>query len=86
MVDFGRQAGDVRLESLKKDMLDKVIQDADLDAGALYNHLEQHGHAQILSDLYSDDIIARLGKHPKDMEEEKVSLLLGELLTRPALN
>ena len=82
MVDFGRQAGDVRLESLKKDMLDKVIQDADLDADALYNHLEQHGHAQILSDLYSDDIIARLGKHPKDMEEEKVSLLLGELLTR----
>jgi len=82
MVDFGRQAGDVRLESLKKDMLDKVIQDADLDAAALYNHLEQRGHAQILSDLYSDDIVARLGKHPKDMEEEKVSLLLGELLTR----
>ena len=82
MVDFGRQAGDVRLESVKKDMLDKVIQDADLDAAALYNHLEGLGHAQILSDLYSDDIIARLGKHPKDMEDEKVSLLLGELLTR----
>ena len=82
MVDFGRKGGDTRLEDLKKEMLDIVLQDADLDAEALHHHLQGKGHGQILSELYSDDMIARLGKHPKDMESQKVSLLLGELLAR----
>ena len=82
MVDFGRKAGDYRLEELKKEMLDKVIHDPDLDAGGLYHHLTQVGHGQILSDLYSDDMIARLGLHPKDMESKKVGLLLDDLLAR----
>ena len=82
MVDFGRKAGDYRLEELKKEMLDKVIHDPDLDAGGLHHHLTQVGLGQILSDLYSDDMIARLGTHPKDMESKKVGLLLDEMLAR----
>ena len=82
MVDFGRKAGDYRLEELKKEMLDKVIHDPDLDAGGLHHHLTQVGLGQILSELYSNDMIARLGTHPKDMESKKVGLLLDEMLAR----
>lgn len=82
MVDFGRLAGDYRLEELKKEMLDKVIHDPDLDGDGLYHHLSEIGHGQILSDLYSNDMIARLGTHPKDMESQKVGTLLDELLAR----
>lgn len=82
MVDFGRLAGDFRLEEIKKDMLDLVIHDPDLDAGALYHHLNEKGHSQILSDLFSNDIIARLGGHPRDMAIQKVGTLLDELLAR----
>ena len=82
MVDFGRIAGDYRLEELKKEMLDKVIHDPDLDGDGLYHHLSEIGHGQILSDLYSNDMIARLGSHPKDMESQKVGTLLDELLAR----
>ena len=84
MVDFGRLAGDVRLEELKKAMLDKVIHDPDLDADGLYHHLNQIGHSQILSELFSSDIIARLGKHPKELESHKIDNVLEELLARLA--
>ena len=82
MVDFGRLAGDFRLEEIKKEMLDLVIHDPDLDADGLKHHLNEKGHGQILSDLYSDDMIARLGMHPHDMATQKVGTLLDELLAR----
>lgn len=82
MVDFGRLAGDFRLEEIKKEMLDLVIHDPDLDADGLKHHLSEKGHGQILSDLYSDDMIARLGMHPNDMATQKVGTLLDELLAR----
>ena len=82
MVDFGRIAGDNRLEEVKKAALDRVIHDIDLDADALQHHLSELGHAQILSDLFSDDMIARLGGHPNTFPPNKVDALLGELLAR----
>ena len=82
MVDFGRLASDFRLEEIKKEMLDLVIHDPDLDADGLKHHLSEKGHGQILSDLYSDDMIARLGMHPNDMATQKVGTLLDELLAR----
>ena len=82
MVDFGRVSGDFRLEELKKEMLDLVIHDPDLDAQALWHHLNEKGHGQTLSHLTSNDMIARLGSHPKDMATQKVGTLLEELLAR----
>ena len=82
MVDFGRKAGDTRLELLKNEMLDKLLQDADLDADGLYNHLIGMDFRQILSEIFSDDTIARLGTHPTQMDSKKVTTLLDELLAR----
>ena len=82
MVDFGRIAGDYRLEEVKKAVLDRVIHDIDLDADALQHHLTELGHAQILSELYSDDMIARLGGHPNAFPPNKVKTLLDELMAR----
>ena len=82
MLDLGRLGGDFRLEEIKKEMLDKVIRDIDLDADALRHHLAESGHSQILSDLYSNDMVARLGGHPDKIAGDKVATLLNEMIAR----
>ena len=82
MVDFAALSGDFRLEEVKKEILNKVIRDADLDGDGLRHHLEVSGFGQILSQLFSDDIIARLGAHPDKMPSEKLDMLLADLMTR----
>ena len=82
MVDFAALSGDFRLEEVKKEILNKVIRDADLDGDGLRHHLEVSGFGQILSQLFSDDIIARLGAHPDKMPAEKLDMLLADLMTR----
>ena len=82
MVDFAALSGDFRLEEVKKEILNKVIRDADLDGDGLRHHLEVSGFGQILSQLFSDDIIARLGAHPDKMPTEKLDMLLADLMTR----
>ena len=82
MVDFGRKGSDKRLEDIKTDMLDRVIHEADLDSDTLRHHLSGMGHSQILSELYGDDIIARLGGHPDHIAQDKIAALLQDLLAR----
>ena len=82
MVDFAALTGDFRLEEVKKEMLNKVIRDADLDGDGLQHHLKENGHGQILSQLFSDDTIARLGMHPDQMPKDKIDKLLADLMTR----
>ena len=82
LADFAQLGGDKRLEDAKKEILDAVIRDADLDGDALRHHLQETGHSQILSECFGNDMVSRLGAPPQSLANEKVDRLIADLMAR----
>ena len=73
-------SGDKKLENLKKELIDAVIRDPDLDVVAIRDHLEGLNLGDVIDLLTGDDMKARLPFDPITISTEKAAQYFGELL------
>jgi len=73
-------SGDKELESLKKALINAVIRDPDLDAGALKYHLKSLNLEKVLALITGDDMKARLPFDPTELSNDKAAGYLDELI------